>query len=312
MFCPKCGKKGRGLCFECLLEGNPIKTLKPRIEFCECGKVRFREKWVDGFVEVLPILTQRMIKLPEHVRMKDVSVVPKPAKKTLAWDATLLLEYGGKTHSKTITCHAAVSKSKCPSCSRSSSRYFEAVLQVRERSPPIEPDEREISDVRYSRGGVDYYVKSVSHARKILKEYKKRGYAVSEAEKLYGQKDGRDVYRVNFSAKPPKYSVGDVLEHENKVFHVASVGASTRLVDVTSNTQRTVPTQTLADARIIARKKELSDAVIATVTPRETQALELSTGRVFDVKSSGGFREGEEACVLFHGGRTFVLKKFAG
>lgn len=309
MFCPKCGKAGGGICFECLLEENPLRVGKPVIEFCGCGRVRFRQKWVEDLIELLPAITARVITLPAGVRLQEVSVVPQPRKKTLMWEAVLTLEYDGRAHHVAVACHADLRRIKCPSCTKTSARYFEAVLQVRGERQSLVPSEREVSDVERSRGGVDYYIKSVSYARKITKQYKKLGYSVSESEKLFGQREGKEVYRVSFSVKPPSYSIGDVLALADGVYQILTTGANARIIDVRSHKERTIPRQMLEGVKVIAKKHELRDALVTAVTPHETQVIEAATGRPFEIKGSGTFKPGDEVHLLLHHGRPFILGK---
>ncbi len=309
MFCPKCGKTGGGICFECLLEENPLNVDKPAIEFCDCGKVRFRQKWVDDIIGLLPVITAGAITLPAGVRLREVSVVPHPRKKTLTWEAALTLEYGGRVHHMAVACHADLRKIKCPSCTKTSARYFEAVLQVRGERQSLAPSGREVSDVKRAKEGVDYYIKSVSYARKIAKQYKKLGYAVSESEKLFGQREGKEVYRVSFSVKPPSYSIGDVLALADGGYQILTTGKNARIIDVQSHKERTIPRQMLDGVKVIAKKHELRDALVSTVTPHETQVIEIATGTPFDVEGSGTFKPGDEVHLLLHHGRPFILRK---
>jgi len=64
-----------------------------------------------------------------------------------------------------------------------------------------------ISKERKLKGGLDVYVSSMECGRRISRQIvKKLGGSFSESRKLYGRKDGRNIYRVSFSVRLPRSS----------------------------------------------------------------------------------------------------------
>ncbi len=49
------------------------------------------------------------------------------------------------------------------------------------------------------------------------------GGSYSKSQKLYGRKDGRNVYRISFSVRMPGFRVGDVLEIGDKRISIAKL-----------------------------------------------------------------------------------------
>ena len=309
MFCPKCGKNGGGLCFTCFLEENPVRVKNAHLIVCGCGRVKHKQKWVKSVGEVLSGLTNEMLMFHGNVKVKEIKVFPGNAGKKIGWDACLKLVYGCGEHEKTFHCSADVVGKTCPSCAKKSAGYFEAILQVREKDPLIVPGERDVSDVKESKLGVDFYMKSVANARQIARQYKKRGYVIKESEKLFGKRDGRNIYRVSFSVKPPIYSVGDIVSLEGKLYQVSSVGANTRLTELALGDKTVLPSRDDGKIRVIAGKDDFKEAIISTVTPSHTQVIELSTGKIFDVPPQKRFEQGEEVHLILNDGLAHIIKK---
>ncbi len=95
--------------------------------------------------------------------------------------------------------------------------------------------------------GLDLYVSSMECGRRISRGVVERlGGSFSESSKLYGRKDGRDIYRVSFSVRLPGFKVGTVLEMGDKVISVERLikGKGVECVDVNTH------------ERVFLRKKE--------------------------------------------------------
>jgi NMD protein affecting ribosome stability and mRNA decay len=79
-------------------------------------------------------------------------------------------------------------------------------------------------------------------------------------------------------------------------------------MEVKSGISKTSPKSILEKSRLVAKKEKLSNALVSSVTPNETQVMELSSGRVFDIVGSGRFKEGDDVFLLLYHGRVFILK----
>ncbi|MBU0649507.1 60S ribosomal export protein NMD3, partial [Patescibacteria group bacterium] len=139
MFCPKCGKKGGGLCFSCALEEHPIRFGKLCLEVCGCGSVRRGREWVSGLENVLESVTLGLVGFPPGVSVRGVKVSSVERGKKVKWDASFRLTYCGEEHVEVVHCRVDVAGKTCPSCGKKSARYYEAILQVRENPPLFVP-----------------------------------------------------------------------------------------------------------------------------------------------------------------------------
>ncbi|MEA2052332.1 MAG: 60S ribosomal export protein NMD3, partial [Euryarchaeota archaeon] len=123
-------------------------------------------------------------------------------------------------------------RESCERCNRISGGYYAGIVQIRAddriptddelaiaekvaRSSLIEPDF--ISKEVLLKEGLDIYVSSMDCGRRISNAIVRRfGGSYSKSQKLYGRKDGRNVYRISFSVRMPGFRVGDVLEIGDK------------------------------------------------------------------------------------------------
>jgi nonsense-mediated mRNA decay protein 3 len=111
-------------------------------------------------------------------------------------------------------------------CNRRRSNYFEGILQVRAEDRPLTEEERGrlvafvqdavarrsakgeevfISRVEDVRGGADVYLSSNTVTRTIARELADafRG-TVGSSPKLFGRKNGKDLYRVTYVVRIPE------------------------------------------------------------------------------------------------------------
>ncbi|MFH1836197.1 MAG: NMD3-related protein [Methanobacteriota archaeon] len=309
MFCPKCGRKGGGICLKCLLEENPVRIHKKGIAVCGCGRIKHKNKWIKDLLEMLTPLTVKIVEFPDGVEVGEVEVNPKKVGKNVEWDAEFHISFNGEEAVEAISLSTPRIDQTCPSCKKGSSGYYEAVLQIRQKPPPILPDINEVSNVSESKNGVDFQLKSSSYAKQMAAKYRKSGFIVNESKKTFGQKDGLEIYRIYYSVKPFPFKAGDVIEHKSKTYQITSIGANTGLIEVSNNQWKKVPLKDLFDAVLVAGKKELKHVLVSNVTPIGVQAVDTSTGRLFDFRSNPGFNEGDECLLLEHKGKSFLLKE---
>jgi len=309
MFCPKCGRKGGGICLKCLLEENPVRIHKKGIAVCGCGRIKHKNKWIKDLLEMLTPLTVKIVEFPDGIEVEGVKITPKKIGKTVEWDAEFNLSYNDEKIVKTISLSAPRIDQTCQSCKMGSSGYYEAVLQIRGKPPPILPDINEVSNVSESKNGVDFQLKSSSYAKQMAAKYRKSGFIVNESKKTFGQKDGLEVYRIYYSVKPFPFKAGDVIEHKGKIYQITSIGANTGLIEVSTYQGKKVPLKDLFDAVLVAGKNELKPVLVSNATPSGVEAVNTSTGFLFDFGLNPGFEEGDECFLLEYKGKSFLLKK---
>jgi len=256
-FCYKCGTPETeggpligGMCQRCFASENPLLRAPEEItvEVCgRCGAYRVECRWwypenpTTALLEAAKRITISKLRVAqyaltrvryvkvEEAELVDVKIEPKftpagPIVEVLA---------RGKIHESQTRSQIARAEIKvcekrvlCDTCSRISSGYYGAILQVRgeERLPSdgiskirdrlmsyffekCKRDHREfVSKVEFVRGGLDFYLSSVKLARQgavVLKS--ELGAKIKETAKLVGwDRRGRRRFRVSVLARIPK------------------------------------------------------------------------------------------------------------
>ncbi|MHC1635840.1 MAG: NMD3-related protein [Candidatus Methanospirareceae archaeon] len=223
-FCPKCGRRNdefiQSLCKECFLE--EIKLLEVgdlEITVCKRCNNYFKgrkrtsvEKEVEDFVKKE---IRRRYGYDVKVRVEEEERRRGSVEVSLDIEAEIegvRIEERGKKR-------IILKRSVCERCNKQASGYYEAIVQIRAKDRVPTEEEEEIateiahlllgeadfiSKIETLREGLDLYVSSIECGRKISREISKRlGGNITESRKLYGRKEGRNVYRVTFSVRLP-------------------------------------------------------------------------------------------------------------
>lgn len=156
LFCPRCGSETKklfnGFCLECLLADKKVFSLpeKIEVEVCSrCNRMRVRGKWVaysDGALLSLvkSESTFKGLELPKLV-LRGVELNDKLG--------VIMLGVEGKVGGEELSLERIVTlkilRVTCPSCSRVSGGYFEAILQGRfEPKTPKKKIDEKLSEIR--------------------------------------------------------------------------------------------------------------------------------------------------------------------
>ncbi|MDO8633877.1 MAG: NMD3-related protein [archaeon] len=155
IFCPKCGSENKklfnGFCIECLLKDKKLFSIpeKIEIEICSrCNRMRVRGKWVaysDTALLGLARSGSSFKGLENHeLFLQGVEVNDKLG--------VLMVKISGKVGGEELEVERIVSlrifRVTCPSCSRVSGSYFEAIFQARfEPKTPKKKIEEKMSEI---------------------------------------------------------------------------------------------------------------------------------------------------------------------
>lgn len=284
MFCPRCGKRSRGICVNCFLEENPIKLKKIEIPLCSCGAYYYRGQWNTDLKGFLMDIIKRNLILPSEICLDNIKVIPKIEKGNISARIHLSGEYKGEKFIKEIETNIKTEAVKCKKCSRLSSCYYEAILQFRGISDPKSlVDQEFISGIKRVQGGTNIYITSSKYARQIGSKLNRRGFFVKESAKLMGRRGGRDLYRIYISIKSPEFEVGDFLGYKKKIVQILEIGKIVMCRDILNRKKLALPLPVLKNARIIARKSDVRKAIVSAVRPDEIQVLDLETGNTYEI-----------------------------
>src|SRR5881396_864917 len=200
MFCVECGAEGptyQGLCARDFLRKHPV-VAPPEvldIERCSsCGSFRSKSGWskIDRELALTGLLREAIQDFRVRVRIKP---------------------------------------SLCDSCQKQRGRYFEGVLQVRGDGRDLTSQEMRavrtlvsarvdragdpaafISRIEEVHGGLDFYLSTNALGKTLARELSESfGGSVSSSPKLFGQKQGREVYRVTSLVRLGAFHTGEVV-----------------------------------------------------------------------------------------------------
>ena len=226
--CIKCGKSKdliNGLCRECFKSENPLlKGFKEfKITMCsECKNYMYKNLWkkssLNEIEDVLNEIAGKIFKdrliFGEGAKLEDVEFyvnLPDNFKITEGKEAEVELEVvvNGKLNgielSEEYIAPFKINFSRCNNCKKEKGNYFEATLQIRPKNEEVLNFVKEhckdkgnlfISRVEEEKFGYDVYLSEQKEARNLGVHLKKRfGGELIESKKIFGKKDGRDVYR---------------------------------------------------------------------------------------------------------------------
>ena len=236
-FCPKCGTQTDelfdSLCEDCFK--RDIKLIEPTgisVSICRTCGCYFKgneRTSIEAVVEAT--IRKEILKkygCDSEVEIKEIKTGDKRAHVVLIAKA----ELRGLQLTENGELEVVLKRESCERCNRISGGYYAGIVQIRadDRIPTddelaisekvahsslIEPDF--ISKEVLLKEGLDIYVSSMDCGRRISNAIVRRfGGSYSKSQKLYGRKDGRNVYRVSFSVRMPGFRVGDVLEIGDK------------------------------------------------------------------------------------------------
>ncbi|WP_456487695.1 60S ribosomal export protein NMD3 [Candidatus Alkanophaga liquidiphilum] len=306
-FCAGCGKRSEelygGLCKECVLsifrvETDKIKLPDIEVRVCRhCGGF-FKESGeladLQGIVRDAVGKKLKAAAKGMHAELRGVDVEIEELR---GWGASaavkLDVNFKGMNLQERRPLRIKFVRRTCKRCSRISGGYFESIVQVRADGRTPSDDELFrveaiaysalgdglkdfISKVEKKREGIDFYVGSIEGGRKISKSIVKTlGGRISESKKLYGRKDGREIYRVTFLVRLPKFLKGDVIELDGKVVLVERVGGRGVVgLDLETGSRVFLSAENVRRASLVSNRKQAEKAVLMSVSGDEIQILD--------------------------------------
>ncbi len=286
MFCVECGAEGsvyQGICAACFAKKHAVVEPPPNLDVprcARCGAFRFRSGWsradLDG--AIVQLLRERVPALPpfEHATFTHVAREEDPNNYLLTVKAVGRFEDLRQVQDFHV--RLRIKPSVCDTCAKQDGRYFEGILQVRAEDRDLTPQEmRAVRTLVLSRvdrgrdetgdfvsrteeihGGLDFYVSSNALGTRLAREVADAfGGVTSASPKLYGQRQGKEVYRVTTLVRLPAYRVGEVVRHRDRVAEVVSLRPFVELRDLVSGeTRRYKPKDLRGVRRVEAERLE--------------------------------------------------------
>lgn len=192
-----------------------------------------------------------------------------------------------------------IKRDVCERCSKISGGYYEGVIQIRaEGRVPEEHEliaatdianrvvERErrddrmafLSRVERKKEGLDIYVGRTRAAKQLSRTIiEELGGSFRESPKLVGKKDGKNVYRVAFSIRLPRFKPGSIVALSGHIFELHSIKKAAIATDLQSGDRHSLKVRDLADAELLGSRANAKASVLVFVTDDEVQLLDPDT-----------------------------------
>ena len=339
--CPLCGKPSLDgeVCGQCRAEKTRWLECPPRVSTVICPTCGARKEaggWSDLQIERDDLARQlitRMIRL--HPDLRDIwmtlSLDEISVNRTRAECLVSGTLFGVPVEGSCAT-ELEWKREQCDRCSRISGSYYEGVVQVRatgRRPSPREVEEttriacaveasmREsgerlsfISRLEEHRDGIDITVGSQRLGSEIAAAISRDlGGRFTTHPKLVGEKAGRQVFRITYSLRLPRYSRGDVVVVGGRHMEVLGVeGRQLRCLDHSSGQVKSVP-----ERQVERRAGHKGDAAAWMVAFRDGDllgVLDPLTGVTKEVKIPQGreISPGTTVRMLKDGDRLVLLE----
>ena len=276
-FCPKCGKPTDeffdSMCKDCFRQGIALlepESLELSVSVCPHCDGFFRGKERTSIEAAIEDSVRKAIRKKygseTPVEIAGLRAELAENKRSARVSLTVKVELSGVVIEERGDRAFTLKRAICERCSRIAGGYYAAIVQIRaEGRIPADDELANAYEIAYSssgeddfvskeqisKEGLDIYVSSAEYGRRISRAIvKKLGGSFTKSQKLYGRKDGREVYRITFSVRLPGFRVGEVVATGDKKISVEKVIEGKGIVGVDVNT----------DERVFVSKKELMNA----------------------------------------------------
>ena len=339
-FCPKCGKPTdrEGLCNLCRISSTPWFTCERRVRSTHCpscGAVKQGNTWTDTTREradLAPDIAKAAVHFHPDVRKPSLVVTVKDNTLNRS-TATIALK--GLLYNTPVegSCSVEIiwNKEQCDRCNRISGNYYEGIVQIRaeERTPStyelqmssgiaqqVEDSLQAggerlsfIADMNETKEGLDITVGS-QHIGTLISQgiIAQLGGRYTTHPKLVGEKNGRQLYRITYSVRLPRFQKQDIVVSRGRYLEVTHVETGhLNVLDITDGMPRTVREQDID--RVVGNLRNAESALVAfaddttmgILDPETCQTKEYGTLTWLDVKA------GQHVLVLRDGDHLVVV-----
>ncbi|HWS22423.1 MAG TPA: 60S ribosomal export protein NMD3 [Methanoregula sp.] len=339
-FCPKCGKPSEheGLCNLCRIGNTPWFTCDRRVKSTHCpscGALKQVNTWTDTTRErggLAPELAKAAVHF--HPDVRKPSMVVKVEDNTLN-RSTATIDVKGLLYNTPVegTCSVELiwHKEQCDRCNRISGSYYEGIVQVRAHGRLPSTFELQMSagiaqqvedslqaggerlsfivDMNETREGLDITVGS-QHIGTLISQgiIAQLGGRFTTHPKLVGEKNGRQLYRITYSVRLPRFQKQDVVLSHGRYFEVVRVESNhLKVLDLTEGIPRAVREEEVE--RLVGNLRDAESALVAfadagimgILDPETCQTKEFRKLKWLDVKA------GQHVLVLRDGDHLVVV-----
>ena len=339
IFCPKCGKdvdkSYDGLCKSCFLDQITLFECPTvlQLKVCPtCGAFFNEGKWILGEPEkIILSVIEKELKINKEAKNIDISILPEFSEYIINVLVKIKSEIRGADALDEKEIEIRLKRESCLRCSRISSGYYESIIQLRakDRIPTqkemnhcekIEYDSIDniekkdplafVSKIDMLKEGVDIYIGSKSAARQISKHIiQSLGGDIIESPKLVGKRGGKNIYRITYSVRLPRFVEGDILLLSNNIILIEHYGKKIKVLDLKTGLNHFYDIKFIEDATLICNKKDAKKTVICMEDKKEIQILDPDTYKPITISKPLFFnsKDGKDINVIKNSKGVFLI-----
>jgi nonsense-mediated mRNA decay protein 3 len=301
-----------------------------------CGAIKIQNTWTDSAKErgdLAPDLARSAVHLHPDVKKAtiDVTVVDFSQNRSRA---SLVIR--GQLYKKPVEGSCKVElvwhKEQCDRCNRISGSYYEGVVQVRAEGRIPSTYEIQmtmgiaqqvedtlqaggerlsfISDMNEIHDGIDIIIGSQHIGILICKAIiAQLGGRYTTHPKLVGEKNGRQLFRITYSMRLPRFQKHDVILSRGRYAEVDRVESNhIRVMDLADGTFRAVKDDDVE--RIIGNSREARPALVVFSDKDVIGVLDPATNRTREFKKLAWMcaRPGDNLNILYDGEQIVVVR----
>jgi nonsense-mediated mRNA decay protein 3 len=306
--CPSCGERSYGICERCLARGRTIATM-PRfltIQTCPtCSAHFFKGKWINEDTN------HAVAKAVEEALRIDadeaaITIVVNQISPTLIRGSVEIHVSGAGGSHESFDTNVRVNRATCDRCSRIAGGYYESKVQIRadHRTPEKAELERAleiatrtidltqkadrlafIAKTTRLREGLDLYIGTVKAAKRVVRALvQEMGGNFSDSAKLVGRRDGKDVFRVTFVIRLPKFPTGGIISSKQRIYEICSATSTKNAVDLETGHRTALKAEDLRDAELVGTRSEAKRTVLVAIDADEVHLLDPETYVTLTIK----------------------------
>jgi nonsense-mediated mRNA decay protein 3 len=341
-FCPKCGKptdESGGLCTACKIGSVPWFTCDNRVKHTECpscGAMKQVNTWTDSEktrAEIAPDLARTAVHFHPEVKKPTIDVTVDDltinrSRANLTIRGLLYKNPVEGTCSVEIVWH----KEQCDRCNRISGSYYEGIVQVRAEgripsnfetqmagsiAQEVEDSLQSggerlsfISDVTPSRDGIDITIGSQHIGQLICQRIVgQMGGRYTTHPKLVGEKNGRQLFRITYSVRLPRFQKFDVIRVRNRFLEVERVESRyVRAMDLGDGSPRSVRDDDVE--RIIGNARNAEVALVAFSDGKTLGIMDPVTHKTQEYPAHAWMKveAGDHVAILRDGDQLIIVR----
>ena len=340
-FCPKCGKPTEedGLCTQCRIGKTPWYTCDERVKNVECpscGAIKQMNTWTDSektHADIAPDLARTAVHFHPDVKkgFVDVVIEDRTINRSRAHLTITGLLYKNPVAASCIV-EIIWHKEQCDRCNRISGSYHEGNVQVRAEGRIPSTYEKQmalsiaqqvedslqaggerlsfISELGTIHDGVDIIIGSQHIGLMISKEIiAQLGGRYTTHPKLVGEKNGRQLFRITYSVRLPRFQKSDVVRVKNRLYEVEHVDVHyVRVTDLTDGSSKSFRVDDVE--KIIGNARDAESALVAytdgvnigVMDPVSHKTTELKAHRWMKVEA------GDRVSILHDGDQLVIVR----